>query len=165
MILRRRKGSFSRPSLGVPDTERIHGVTFRPILEALPPVPFIEPEGPELGAGRMPIRLNDRATAPLASVGKLKTSAHLKVAIPMQNVGATHIFGSVSRQVDETLQFIDRRQPPIRISCQLQLAAVANCFVPTSSFAAIFCCPHETVGRVDPVSARLGLLSHTWICL
>lgn len=110
--------SIRGPSIGISDTERIHGVTFRPILEALPSASFIEPERPEAGTGRMPIRLSDRSAAPLATVGKLKTSAHLKVAIAMQNVGAAYIFGSVSRQVDETLQFIDCRQPPIRISRQ-----------------------------------------------
>ena len=36
--------------IGAPDTERIHGVALPRILEALPSAPFIEPEGPEVGA-------------------------------------------------------------------------------------------------------------------
>src|SRR5579863_7914859 len=80
----------------------------------------------------------------------------------MQNVGAAYILSGVSRQVDETLQFINRRQPPIRISGQPQLAAVVHCLVPAPAFATISGSPHEPVGWVYPVPTHLGLVSHGW---
>src|SRR3954454_3424387 len=107
----------------------------------------------------MPIR-HDRSAAPLAPVGKLKASTHLKIRISMQNVGAAYILGSLSRQVYETLQFVDRRQSPIRIPRQSQIAAVLHCLVPTPPLAAILRGPHEPIGWIDPVPTRLSLLSH-----
>ena len=104
----------------------------------------------------MPVLINEGGAAPLARIGKHQATAHLKVTIAMQNVGAPHIFGSVSRKVDEALQFIDRRQPPIRISRQSQFAAILHCLVPAPPFAAIFRGPHEAIGRIDPVPTCLS---------
>src|ERR1700722_4891929 len=60
--------------------------------------------------------------------------------------------------VVDSLQLSNGRQPPNGEACESQIAAILHCLAPAHVFAVVHRGPHESGGRIDPVTAYLSLV-------
>src|SRR5947207_2383336 len=61
------------------------------------------------------------------------------------------------------LQFIDRGQPPVGVSCNAEIAAVIHCLAQIHVLAIVPRCPHESGRGISPIGWRLRFLCRVLI--
>src|SRR5579872_961668 len=90
-----------------------------------------------------------------------------QVTFYMEGEGSTCTGSSSSRGVCvfvvNALQLIDRRQSPVEVSGQAEIAAVLHRTFPAHVFSVVLRGPHESGGRISPILAYLSLLLHTLV--
>src|SRR5260370_15033333 len=66
--------------------------------------------------------------------------------------------GSIGVLVVDPFQLPERREPPVRIASQSQIAAVFDGLVPAHIFTGVFPSPHQASGWIGPILTHLSLL-------
>ena len=97
----------------IPHTQCEHRVAFSPILEPTNSLSLAVVERPEMGLRDLGIGIGNLSAAPMPVTRELKTTVHMQIAIPVEDVTIAHMFGGISLKIDEALQFIDACQSPV----------------------------------------------------
>jgi hypothetical protein len=66
-----------------------------------------------MGLRDLDVGIGNLGAAPMPVTFELKTTVHMQIAVPVEDVTAAYMFSGISLKVDEALQFFDACQSPV----------------------------------------------------